>query len=98
MKLKDTYVYHVLLPSVPVNHVYGFEETGEKKKLNDLTPFDGVVGDGNIYSSVEDLYKWEQSLYTEKLVKKQTFAEAITPVKLKDGTSGWISSDYAKNE
>jgi N-acyl-D-amino-acid deacylase len=99
LKLKDTYVYHVLMPSVPVNHVYGFEETGEKKKLNDLTPFDGVVGDGNIYSSVEDLYKWEQSLYTEKLVKKETLAEALQPVKLKDGSTypygfGWgITND-----
>ncbi|MDN3656651.1 serine hydrolase [Ferruginibacter paludis] len=93
--LKDTYVYHVLMPAVPANHVYGFEETGEKKKLNDLTPFDGVVGDGNIYSSVEDLYRWEQSLSTGKLVKKETFAEALVPVKLKDGTTypygfGWF--------
>ncbi len=93
--LKDTYVYHVLMPAVPANHVYGFEETGEKKKLNDLTSFDGVVGDGNLYSSVEDLYKWEQSLGTGKLVKKETFAEALVPVKLKDGTTypygfGWF--------
>ena len=92
--LKDTYVYHVLMPAIPSNHVYGFEDTGEKRKLNDLTPFDGVVGDGNIYSSVEDLYKWEQSLYTEKLVKAATFAQALEPVKLKDGTTypygfGW---------
>ncbi|HRI21435.1 MAG TPA: serine hydrolase, partial [Panacibacter sp.] len=93
--LKDTYVYHVLMPSIPANHVYGFEETGNRQKLNDLTVFDGVVGDGNIYSSVEDLYKWEQSLYTEKLVKKTTLQEAFEPVKLKDGTTypygfGWF--------
>ena len=92
--LKDTYVYHLLLPSIPTNHVYGFEETGVSRQLNDLTPFDGVVGDGNMYSSVEDLYKWEQSLYTEKLVKKQTMEEAFRPVTLKDGTAypygfGW---------
>jgi len=92
--LKDTYVYHLLMPSIPYNHVYGFDETGEKRQLNDLTPFDGVVGDGNIYSSVEDLYKWEQSLSTEKLVKKETLAEAFEPVKLKDGSNypygfGW---------
>ena len=99
--LKDTYVYQVLMPTVATNHVYGFEETGEKRKLNDLTVFDGVVGDGNIYSSVEDLYKWEQSLATEKLIKKATFAQALQPVKLKDGTTypygfGWfIEKDRA---
>ncbi len=100
--LSDTYVYHVLMPAVPANHVYGFEETGEKRKLNDLTPFDGVVGDGNMYSSVEDLYKWEQSLNTEKLVKKQTFMQALQPVKLHEGTTypygfGWfIDKDTAQ--
>ncbi|MEO5889337.1 MAG: serine hydrolase [Ferruginibacter sp.] len=93
--LKDTYVYQVLMPSVPSNHVYGFKETGEKRRLNDLTVFDGIVGDGNIYSSVEDLYKWEQSLATEKLIKKETMAQAFEPVKLKDGTTypygfGWF--------
>lgn len=93
--LKNTYAYDVLMPAIPSNHVYGFKETGEKRKLNDLTPFDGVVGDGNIYSSVEDLYKWEQSLTTEKLVKRETLAQAFKPVKLKDGTTypygfGWF--------
>lgn len=93
--LKNTYVYQVLIPNMPVNHVIGFEETGEKRKLNDLTAFDGVVGDGNMYSSVEDLYKWEQSLNTEKLVKKVTMTEALQPVKLKDGSDypygfGWF--------
>ncbi|MEQ1800233.1 MAG: amidohydrolase family protein, partial [Lacibacter sp.] len=102
LKLKDTYVYHVLMPSVPTNHVYGFEETGEKRKLSDLTPFDGVVGDGNIYSSVEDLFKWEQSLTTEKLVKKETMVQAFQPVVLKDGTTypygfGW-SIDNEKEQ
>ena len=93
--LKDTYVYQILMPAIPANHVYGFEQVGNKKKLNDLTLFDGVVGDGNIYSSVEDLYKWEQSLNTEKLIKKATMDEALQPVKLKDGTTypygfGWF--------
>ena len=79
--LSETYMYNVNLP-VPKNHVYGFEEINGKQKLNDLFFLDGVMGDGNMYSSVEDLYKWEQSLYTEKLVKKSTFADALKPVHL----------------
>jgi len=93
--LMQTYVYQVMMNNVPANHVYGFEETGEKRKLNDLTVFDGVVGDGNLYSSVEDLYRWEQSLSTEKLVKKEILQEAFRPVKLKNGKTypygfGWV--------
>lgn len=93
--MKDTYVYNVLMPKVPANHVLGFEEVNGQQKLADLTNLDGVVGDGNVYSSVEDLFVWEQSLYNSSLVKKETLAQAFTPVKLKDGSRydygfGWF--------
>ncbi len=93
--LKNTYIYHVQMPGVPENHVLGFKVNSDTNEMNDLTYFDGIVGDGNLYSSVEDLYKWEQSLSTEKLIKKTTFAEAVKPVKLKNGNTypygfGWF--------
>lgn len=98
LQLKSTYVYHALMRTVPPNQVVGFKETGEGRKLQDLTVFDGVTGDGNIYSSVEDLFLWEQSLYTEKLVKKKTLSEAFQPVKLYNGNThpygfGWRISE-----
>lgn len=40
----------------------------------------GVVGDKGIYSTVEDMFKWDQALYTEQLVKQSTLKEAFTPV------------------
>ena len=39
----------------------------------------GIVGDKGIYSSVEDLLKWDNALYSEKLVKQETLAKAFTP-------------------
>ncbi len=56
--------------------------------------FDGIWGDGNVYASAEDLLKWDQALYTEKLVSQKTLQEAFTPVTLNDGTTypygfGW---------
>jgi len=92
--LSETYMYNVYLP-IPKNHVYGFKEINGKQKLNDLFFLDGVMGDGNMYSSVEDLYKWEQSLYTEKLVKKSTYADALKPVHLNNDSTypygfGWF--------
>lgn len=94
LKLEDTYVYHLRLPSVPKNHVFGFKEENGVRSLFDLIEVDGVTGDGNIYSSVDDLLKWEQSWYTEKLVKKETIEAALTPVKLNNGETapygfGW---------
>ncbi len=93
--MKDTYVYNVLMPSIPANHVYGFEEVNGVKNMADLTNADGVTGDGNMYSSVEDLYKWQQSLLNPTLVKKETLQQAFTPVQLKDGSTypygfGWF--------
>ncbi len=66
-----------------------------RQKLNDLNYFDGVTGDGNMYSSAEDLFKWEQALYTEKLVKQSTLQQAFKPVHLNNDSTapygfGWF--------
>lgn len=85
--LKNTYIYNIKMPFYPASRVFGFHYEGGKPVSDDLLYLDGIAGDGNIYSSVEDLYKWDQALYTEKLVKKATFNEAITPGKLNNGSS-----------
>lgn len=41
--------------------------------------FDGVVGDKGIYSSVRDMLKWDQAIYSGKLFKPETLKEAFTP-------------------
>jgi CubicO group peptidase (beta-lactamase class C family) len=46
---------------------------------------DGIVGDGCVNSTVEDLFKWDRALYTEKLVKKTTLDEAFISGKTNDG-------------
>jgi Beta-lactamase len=43
-------------------------------------------GPGRISSTASDLLKWDQVLYTEILVKKETLAEAFSPVKLKNSS------------
>lgn len=53
-------------------------------------------GPGRVSSTAEDLLKWDQALYTEKLVKQSTLKEAFTPGKLNDGTPtqygfGWAT-------
>ncbi len=42
-------------------------------------------GPGRVSSNAEDLLKWDQALYTEKLVSKETLSEAFTPFKLNNG-------------
>lgn len=57
-------------------------------------------GDGGIYSTVDDLFRWDQALNTEKLVTRSTLAEAFTPASVEEGNStygfGWnVGSDGA---
>ena len=67
----------------------GYDMFGQ---LDDGPPT-AVPGDGGIYSTVDDLFKWDQVLYTDKLVHQSTLAEAFTPGRVKEGTSeygfGW---------
>ena len=49
------------------------------------TCHDGVVGDKGVYSTADDLFKWDRSLYTELLVSKETLEEAFTPATLTNG-------------
>ena len=50
-------------------------------------------GDGGLVSTVDDLLKWDQALASERLVRAKTFAEALVPAKVAEGTStyafGW---------
>lgn len=52
-------------------------------------------GPGRISSTVEDLLKWDQALYTNKIVSQTTLAEAFKPMVLNNGSVsnygfGWV--------
>ncbi|MFL5347105.1 MAG: serine hydrolase [Hyalangium sp.] len=60
----------------------------------DYTPLNAIYGEDNIFTTVEDMSKWDQALYTEKLVKAATLQAAFTPGKLNNGNAigygfGW---------
>ena len=62
-----------------------------------------TTGAGGIFSNTNDLFKWDQSLYTTKLVKQSTLAEAFTNQKLFDGKEinygfGWMIGSFKKGK
>jgi CubicO group peptidase (beta-lactamase class C family) len=69
---------------------YRPERQGEGWMENDDHYGNWLVGAGGIYASLDDLYLWDQALYTEALVKKETLDLAFSPTILNDGSI----SDY----
>jgi len=45
-------------------------------------------GGGGLYSTIEDMYRWDRALYTEKLVKKSSLDKMFKPFK-NDYGYGW---------
>jgi len=63
--------------SIP-NRAYGYNLRDGRLKKEDQSLYSYLLGDGGIYSSVADFYKWDQALYTNKLVKPATLKEIFT--------------------
>ena len=79
------------------NRAYGYTRRGDLFERTDQSVTSSVLGDGGIYSSIEDLYKWDQALYGERLVSSRTLAEAFTPGVATDEAGngygyGWFTS------
>ncbi|WP_235893355.1 serine hydrolase domain-containing protein [Litoribacter populi] len=73
LEMENTFTYS---DSLPANLVATGHERNRRKRTPDY--LDTVLGDKGMYSTVEDLYKWDQALYTEKLVSRETLEEALT--------------------
>jgi CubicO group peptidase (beta-lactamase class C family) len=54
-------------------------------------------GAGALYSTVEDLYRWDRALYTEKLAKNDSLKKIFTPFKDNYGY-GWLIYKKFKRE
>lgn len=77
LEMKDSFVYNEFRhPEKKELGVTGHHYNG--RAFGDFYQ-NGVVGDKNIFSSVEDLYKLDQALYTDKLLSQATLDTAFTP-------------------
>lgn len=62
-------------------HALGYRPAGEFLELAPDMRMANTHGAGALYSSVEDLLKWDQALYTEKLVPRRALDAMFTPFK-----------------
>lgn len=81
--MSNSFVYQLEreqeVPSyIPVGAT-GYRYRGWRKIAVRDNYLNGVVGDKGVYSSIEDMFKFDQALYNETLVKNEILQEAYTP-------------------
>ena len=73
-----------------INHIrdraYGHSQENDKLVETDQSATSATLGDGGIYSNIEDLAKWDEGLTRHTLLSEQEMAPALTAVKLADGS------------
>lgn len=73
LHMDDSYVYNI---SDSATAMPSYDYRGRQEAFTFL---DCGIGDKNIYSTPEDLLKWDQALYTNQLFSQKTLEEAFTP-------------------
>jgi len=69
-----------------VNRAFGHAKEGDGFRETDQSPTSATLGDGGIYSSLEDLAKWDDALRNHTLLSSNEMKPALTPAKLTDGS------------
>ncbi len=79
--------------STVATRAYGYTVTDGIVEFSDQSPYSAVLGDGGIYSSLDDLFAWDQSLYTDTLITAQSKALMMTPA-LENYGFGWRIDEF----
>jgi CubicO group peptidase (beta-lactamase class C family) len=85
LKMNHTIVYQKGKNEV-TNRAFGHSNEGAALKETDQSSTSATLGDGGIYSNLEDLAKWDDALRNHTLLSEKEFQPAQTPVKLSDGS------------
>ena len=75
--MHDTIAYEQGLSTVN-NRAYGYSEERGTWTRTDQSQTSAVLGDGGIYSSIDDLAKWDAALYDDRLLSAQSRDLAFT--------------------
>jgi len=76
--MRDTVAYESGVSEV-AHRAYGYSIEHGTWKRTDQSTTSAVLGDGGIYSSIDDLTRWDAALYDERLLSSQSRSLAFTP-------------------
>ena len=72
--------------NIVANRALGHSKDSTTFKETDQSSTSATLGDGGIYSNLEDLAKWDDALRNHTLLDEKEFQPALSPVKLNDGS------------
>lgn len=89
LDMKDTGIHHrnIILDNEAAG--YSYIRGNVRKAINwDMSRAGGA---GALYSTIVDLYKWNEALFGGRVLKESSLKVAFTPVTLNDGSTGRFS-------
>ena len=92
LEMNHTLAYEKGISHVP-NRALGYTVRGDSILFSDQSPTSAVLGDGGIYTSVDDMFKWDQALYTDRIVSAKSLELAFTPG-LENYGFGWRIDEF----
>lgn len=76
--MRNTLAYEQGISTVP-NRAFGYTMKNGTWTRKDQSVTSAVLGDGGIYSSIDDLAKWDAALYDSRLLSDESRRLAFTP-------------------
>lgn len=92
LEMANTVAFVNGVTTVP-NRAFGYSVEDGVVEFTDQSAWSAVLGDGGVYSSVEDLLKWDRALYKNGLVSAELRAASWTPG-LEDYGFGFRIDEY----
>jgi CubicO group peptidase (beta-lactamase class C family) len=97
LHMDDTIVYQKGKNEVR-NRAFGHSREGGGPKETDQSSTSATLGDGGIYSNLEDLAKWDDALRNHSLLSAEEMAPALVPARLANGSpTSWPAAPNDDN-
>jgi CubicO group peptidase (beta-lactamase class C family) len=84
LKMNNTLAYEKGKNEVP-HRAFGHTKEKDGWRETDQSPTSAVLGDGGIYSSIDDLAKWDRALREHRLLNEAEMLPALTPAQTSNG-------------
>jgi len=76
LRMQTTVAYEAGISTV-ANRAYGYSAEGQGWTRTDQSLTSAVLGDGGIYSSIDDLARWDAALYDNRLLRAESLHAAF---------------------